>query len=464
MATDHDLIVIGANYTGAYQNLERIARGFAENAQVVADVRDALGHAGLAAEFTTFSDSWRIKREAMQKTVEALAKDIKTQYETWDKLDHDLGGDGPAVPENKGRPPTDGTNTPTPNQDPSPDGRSSPNQQSGTPTSPLPGGTVTGGGATGSDGGAATAPVGEDTPSSESPGGAVEGGDVATPVVGTLTGAAVVGAIYTIWKGIQDGKKLGGSSAGSPGTSDDLSVRDRIERELASLKGVEKSGYDVELIADPKDPDDILAILRGEGGDTIEMKLDDGDLNGSGTAEDYLDPNEPAHFPEDGMADPDLTDVAELVPPGDAPEAPTDDSSAGAAGGGGGPSTESAVPAAAEPLAAPAESTSAAAGATATGSSSSAGGIGRSGVDVGSLPDASENASFSTSADDPASTVRSTAPASAAGVGMMGMGAMGAQQMMSSSAAGQAGSRPRVENLKPAEPAAREAAEEEEKK
>lgn len=462
MATDHDLIVIGANYTGAYQNLERIARGFAENAQVVEDVRDALGHAGLAAEFTTFSDSWRIKREAMQKTFEALAKEIKTQYETWEKLDHDLGGDGSQVPEKPERPPFDGRSIPEPNQDSRTDGDSSPKQQPGTPTLPQPRGTATDGSSAGSDGGAATAAAPEATPGTESHGGAVGSGDVATPVVGTLTGAAVVGAIYTIWKGIQDGKKLGGTSGASPSTSDDLSVRDRIERELASLKGVEESGYDVELIADPKDPDDILAILRGEGGETIEMKLDDGDLNGSGTAEDSLEPNEIAHSPEDGMADPVLTDVAELAPPGDAAAAPTDDSSAGAAGGGGGSSPESAVPAAAEPLAAPAESTSATAEATDAGSSSSAGGNGRSGVDVGSLPDASDSTSFTTSADDPASTVRSNAPASAAGVGMMGMGAMGAQQMMSGSAAGPAGSRPRVENLKPAEPAATE--EEEEKK
>lgn len=461
MATDHDLIVIGANYTGAYQNLERIARGFAENAQVVEDVRDALGHAGLAAEFTTFSDSWRIRRDAMQKTFESLAKDIKKQYETWDKLDHDLGGDGSPSPDKPQRPLIDGRSKL--NQDQSTDGDSSPNQRPGTPTLPQPNGTATSGGATGSDGGEATAPVPEATLSNESSAGAVDIG-VATPVVGTLTGAAVVGAIYTIWKGIQDGKKSGGGSAASPGTSDDLSVRDRIERELASLKGVEESGYDVELIADAKDPDDILAILRGEGGETIEMKLDDGDLSGSGTAEDNLDPNEIAHFPEDGMADPVLNDVAELAPPVDAPLAPPDDSFAGAPGGGGGPSTESAAPAAAEPLAAPAESTSATAGATDKGSSSSAGGTGRSSLDIGSLPDASDHASFSTSADDPTSIVRSDAPASAAGVGMMGMGAMGAQQMMSSSAAGQAGSRPRVDNLKPAEPAAREAADEEEKK
>lgn len=453
MATDHDLIVIGANYTSAYQNLERIARGFAENAQVVEDVRGALGHAGLAAEFKSFSDSWRIKREAMQKGFEALAKDIKTQYETWDKLDHDLGGGDSATAATTSGTGTTPTNAPTTSASspaPGTEGGRPTTQPSAGIASSLPAATAASSGMTG---GADTASsVVDASPTTGADGGGSDVGIVATPVAAALSGAGILGAIYAIWKGIQDGKNPGGGDGG--GTGDALSVRDRINRELSSLKGVTEAGYDIELIADPKDPDDIMAILRGEDGDTISLTMDDADVEAEaepGVGEGGEPVEASVAEPPTAEAEPAADEQTGLPPSSDA----VDDSAPGGLPAGGVPLSEQAG----AQLPAPAASAFAGSDASSPFDHGSTSGFGLE-TDSLQAPAGDQSkvstGSLSSPAVDPGSA--------GAGVGMMGMGAMGAQQMMSSAATTPTASRPRDEKLRPAEPAPSDETQSEERK
>lgn len=438
MTADHDLVVIDADYQGAYQSLDRIASGFEANAQVADDVRDALGHPGLATEFKTFSDSWRLKREAMQKSFETLAKEIRTNYETWSKLDRDLGGgttqSAPDTRDTSSAGPT--PSGPTQSSSAGDSGSAPTSATSGsdarpplsTPTAPASG-PVNGG----DDAPAQPVDATTSADGSNSPVGSGEG--VAAPVAGAMTGAAVLGAIYSIWRGVQDSKASG--PGGTSGTDDGLSVRDRIERELAGMAGVAESGYDVELSADPKDPDDIMAVLRGEDGDTVTLSMDDGDLDGAGAPDGVSELPQPS----EGTSGTGSADGAGAAPP---------DSS----DGGTLPAT---ADDGADPLAAPVDP-------GASDASSAEAHAGGFPSDNTRLPDVDLPAAntFETPAPEVAAPA---SQAGAAGVGMMGMGALGAQHAMSTSAGGApATHRSRTEDLKPAEPVASDRPDNEEKK
>ena len=439
--TKHDLVVIDADYIGAYQSLDRIASGFAENAQVVEDVQDALGHPGLASEFKTFSDSWRIKRDAMQKAFEALSKGIKTQYDTWVDRDTHLNQD-PSTDSSTSQSTSDTTPTKESTSTTSSSTSTTSSSTSTTPTAPttstggsaLPTASATDPGTSGSTPGTGTATVdpGSGTATTDSGASADASTGAAAPVA-AMTGAGVLGAIYALWKNTQDGK----TSAGGAGTTDAgsaLSVRDRITQELAQLKGVADSGYTVELTADPKDPDDIMAVLRGKDGDTLTLSMDDADQNGASA-----DAAAGAQQPEAGAQQADAAagttaQVADLGPAGGA------NGAAEAA-----PATAASAP---EALAAPAASSADGASATSAGTPSAVGGGGltsplaASGASV-NLPDAAPSVAGGTTA--------TTTPVAAASAGMMGMGALSAQHMMTASGGGTAAPRSR-EQLRPAEP------------
>ncbi len=451
MATGQDLNVIGADYLGAYQNLERIAQGFADNAQVVEDVQDALGHPGLAGEFKTFSDSWRLKREAMQKDFETLAKDIKAQYDTWDKLDHDLAGGGSgqsgtpnAAPDNGG---ADTPGAGSSNSDPSGASGGGTSAGSGGGAAPLPAASGGGGAAStaasSTDPGTAAAQPGATLTGGQAPvvqdGSSPAGSDTSTlPAAAAMTGAGVLGAIYSIWKGIQEGKNV---PAAAGDIDEGLSVRDRIERELTEMKGVQESGYDIQLVADPKDPDDIMAILRGQDGDTLTLSLDDADPDGQ-----VADPAVGAPDPAYALLGPEqATDPGQPgtgLPPA------------------GGASAAGADPApAAPPLSPTAQPGAAPAGDTA---STGAGPLFSTHASV--LSDAAGVPAAGVSDAGTAAPAQASAQAGAVGVGAMGMGAMGAQHLMSGASSGPAASRTRAEHLKPPEPPARDQSESEERK
>lgn len=449
--TEHDLVVIDNDYIGAYQSLDRIAGGFAENAQVVEDVQDALGHAGLAAEFKTFSDSWRIKRDAMQKAFEALSKGIKTQYQTWVDTDDTLGGkasdakpsDTPPQPANTNSQPANSTTSPsstsaasTGSQSTSSSGASSSTTGgSSLPTAtPTTDATATGSAPT-TDPGAADSGGPTTDPSS----------GAAAPVVGAMTGAGVLGAIYALWKSTQDAKTAP-VDAGTSDASSGLSVRDRINQELAQLKGVSESGYTVELTADPKDPDDIMAVLRGKDGDTLTLAMEDGDANGASA---------------DAAAGAEQAETA-------ADDASQVSGDAGSSSSGSRPIADpGTAPVAAE--AAPAEALAPAAGAAPEGSSPShAQPASAAGVRLSSplatasgpsmdLPGAAGSAAGGADAATPLAT------SSVGTAGMMGMGALGAQHMMAGSGTTVGSSRPR-EQLRPAEPVADDDAERKDQK
>lgn len=346
MASPPDLKIVEDDVKTAYEGLAAIARDFREDTHVAGDIGGALGHAKLAERFSSFSESWRVNRERMAATFEALSQELHQKLDVFTDLDNKIAGTGD-------------TNSDTGETGHNPQPRDTGGKDEAGPTpgpapSPLldqvAGGTAGGPGSS-QNGGLPTGPATIDSTTSATGGTHTSGGlsDVTPEVRDVLgadptsypdvtvdddgggfhasTGVGVTGAaaaatlmgLYGAWL-----------KSKAPGGSTEAAVDQLVDSRTKLLQEFEeqrlgKAGGTVDLIADPKNPSDVLAILRGEGGQTSELHFADldgaqtGDVVGDAALADSagVQGEAPAAQgdPVASAAVPDLADEGELTDP-----------------------------------------------------------------------------------------------------------------------------------------------------
>lgn len=337
-----DLRIVDADFVGAHENLSAVARGFRENAQLVEDIRCALGHDGLADKLSSFAGSWRIKREQMQDAFETLAQEIKRQLDDWQRLDEGPDAETEADRHHDNSSPHESGDTTRSRTSPREgDGGqlgslsqapTTPHSTSQRVADPAHGPFSTEHTATG-----AAAAAGDEAPGRDS---TSSGGDevevtidetgdtfralIPPGVAGGSTAALI--ALLGVWQSRHSGTPVQGKADPSSGHA---SPEQRLLAEFDRLRGDGKA-LDVTLIEDPRQPGDVLAILRGDDGSAAILDLTpeatgSGDPapapldEPSGTAEPPLetDPGNPdALSTSPGRGGPEGTSEAQALAPG----------------------------------------------------------------------------------------------------------------------------------------------------
>lgn len=326
-----DLKIVDADFVGAHENLSAVASGFRENAQVVEDIRCALGHDGLADKFADFAGSWRLNRERMQTAFETLAQEIKRQLDDWKRLDEgphsqtdtdgqtdDPSPDKPGGPSPDGPPPGGPIDT-APFRPPPPrveDGRLGTSSPAPTTAHSVPQDAATT--ATGD-----ALPVGDAVSSGQDSSAPAPGGDdievtidetgetfrALIPPAAAGGGIAALVALFGMWQSKHSDTATPGRHAPSQG---DLSPEQRLFAEFNRLRG-EGESVDLTLMEGPRQPGDVLAILRGDDGSTAIVDLTPVDATGGagGRESAALDAPEPAETPAEAEpANPDSSPAA----------------------------------------------------------------------------------------------------------------------------------------------------------
>lgn len=430
MSSSPDLKIVGADVEEAYLGLDTISSAFEQDTECAQDISDALGHPGLATRLAEFSESWRVNREHMATAFKQLSSELRQKLDTFKRLDDEIGGHDNPTPT-----PSDTEPIPTPPLG-STDQQTLSTITGGSTSQSVSGGDVSA--SVGSLPSSGTGGTGGDGPSQVSPGlGPVPLPGITEPIVpgtdtaagadsivvdtddGGFRAAATIGAggaaataaalmgLYGAWERSQRSRTAGSSD---PVESGELDTRASLLQEFERMK-LGSGGGAVELVADAKNPDDVLAILRGEDGKTSTLAF--ADLDGTQTGEaggsDRLDGEVPSGDSREGQATAPLADAA-LLDPG-APLSGVVDSTPG---GGAGPHRGPDLP------------------------TSVGGAAGTTPVHADDVPLQSAPLSHDLpSADiDPSATGQSrheTAASTTAGVGMMGMGMAGAASSGSAS-------------------------------
>jgi hypothetical protein len=300
VTTGSDLKIVDEDIQRLHQDLKAISQAFTDDTRAAGDVGGAFGHQRLADEFSSFSESWRVNRERMQKNIDELATQMGNIKVATDEVDKALAGDGTSTDA------TSSTGSSSAGQGPAaPSGSLPPvatdgggGQSGGASgsgaTSPLPGASAGSDSATGSSGGA---PDGSTTDPGTNPGDpgtdaaddtvvrVGEDGDFYASV--TVGGAGAVGAtatlmaLYKLW----DAHRAQISGDATP--TSDTEQADARTRLLAGLEELGANGNDVtvELVSEGQSPDHVMAILRGEDGSVSVLDLSPDDAgNGAGAA------------------------------------------------------------------------------------------------------------------------------------------------------------------------------------
>lgn len=307
MASPPDLKIVEEDVKRVYEALDVIAFEFANDASIAADIGAALGHQKLAERFAEFSESWRVNRERMTKAFESLSSELRQKLDAFTEIDNRLGHPQPHPDPDHPDPERGPKPTPEPFTG---DGGSgggggggSSTQGSG-PRPPLP--TDTSSAASTSPAGSSPSPTGGGDSASLDPhpsdpkhlatGGS--GADVTvdtddggfhastTFVAGGSAAAAAVMGLYGAWlRSRSPGGVAGGAPGGgaAPAPDAELDARTRLLQEFERQR-LGDGGGTIDLVADPKDPSDVLAILRGEDGLVSELHFSD--LDGSDSAGD----------------------------------------------------------------------------------------------------------------------------------------------------------------------------------
>ncbi|MDR1790701.1 MAG: hypothetical protein LBR20_03425 [Propionibacteriaceae bacterium] len=283
----HDLRVTYADYENAILNLDTIITSLESNTQSFTDLGSAVGHNGLACSLKQFSENWRIKRGWMVEQLQACRDEIDTNLQAWKDADAQLG-DSDDDHDRKRDDNKDKHDDQDKHDDP--DNKEKPDPTPDQPVTPSTGGGGGGGSGSGTGGSpninienavnveqnnnnnqsvnVGTDPVSSPDDPTTTPG--TDTGEIPLDPMEPLVVGSTLGAIYAIWQRIQNAKANGTDT----GPDADLPLSDRIKKELAEM-GI--ADDDVEITVDPKDPDDIIAVLKGEDGSVITTEFDDGD-------------------------------------------------------------------------------------------------------------------------------------------------------------------------------------------
>lgn len=283
MTTRPDLKIVDQDVQRLHLDLEAISQAFTDDTRVAADVSGAFGHQRLADEFSSFSESWRVNRERVQKNIDELAKQMGNIKVATDEVDKALAGDDTSTDPGTGTNSSADSSSSSQGQATSSSslspvaeggGGGQPGGASGSgPAAPLPGTSA------GSDGTATTDP-GTDT--GATPGAPTadetmvrvgEDGDFYAAV--TVGGAGAVGAtatlmaLYKLW----DAHRAQVSGVATPTSgAEQADARTRL---LAGLEELGANGNEVtvELVSEGQSPDHVMAILRGEDGSVSVLDL-----------------------------------------------------------------------------------------------------------------------------------------------------------------------------------------------
>lgn len=285
MTSSPDLKIVDADIQRLTLDLKAIAQAFVDDTHAASDVGGALGHQRLAEEFTSFSESWRVNRERMQKNIDELATAMGNIKVATDEVDRGLAG-------------PDGQNPAASSQDQNP-------SQAGARQPPAASGGVTPGGA---PAGPVAASPSDSLPAATAAAQAsgtatpdAPAADPATPPptdddttvrVGadgdfyaavTIGGAGAAGAtatlmaLYKLWDAHRG--QVTGNAAPSP-EAEQADARSRLLAGLQELGGDGKE-VSVELVSEGQSPDHVTAILKGEDGRVEVLDLSPGDAGGT---------------------------------------------------------------------------------------------------------------------------------------------------------------------------------------